>query len=240
MNFEERLAQTQAKLDDLKAKINESIESSKKAYELDKKEVMIAIAKMNAAIEDFGRDVEAQLYCDATSLKSEYEADKAAMNAAVKDIADKADVKADEAGAALKKLDGKIDAKIAEDTAKYDAAAEKLMNKIDDQLGTMEGNKSAAEEDLRIIKERNAGKLNAKRLELQMRQEAAKDKIEAHKTAIDKAAQEELIMELLDYADCCQSIAYAYAMEAELAILDACDEIEDYEAKYGKFEKEEA
>ena len=114
------------------------------------------------------------------------------------------------------------------------------MNKIDDQLGTMEGNKSAAEEDLRIIKERNAGKLNAKRLELQMRQEAAKDKIEAHKTAIDKAAQEELIMELLDYADCCQSIAYAYAMEAELAILDACDEIEDYESKYGKMENEEA
>jgi hypothetical protein len=35
-------------------------------------------------------------------------------------------------------------------------------------------------------------------------------------------------------------IAYAYAMEAELAILDACDEIEDYESKYGKMENEEA
>lgn len=38
MTFEERLAQTQAKLDELKTKINESIESSKKAYELNKKE----------------------------------------------------------------------------------------------------------------------------------------------------------------------------------------------------------
>ena len=32
-------------------------------------------------------------------------------------------------------------------------------------------------------------------------------------------------------------IAYAYAMEAELAIMDACDEIQDYEAKYGKLEE---
>ena len=44
-------------------------------------------------------------------------------------------------------------------------------------------------------------------------------------------------MDLLDYADDCQMIAYAYAMEAEMAIMDACDEIADYEAKYGKMEE---
>ena len=71
MNFEERLAQSQAKLDELKEKINNSIDSAKAAYQVDKKEAMIKLAKMNAAIEDFGRDVEAQVYCDVTSMQKE-------------------------------------------------------------------------------------------------------------------------------------------------------------------------
>ena len=41
---------------------------------------------------------------------------------------------------------------------------------------------------------------------------------------------------LLDYADDCQALAYSYTMEAELAIMDACDLIDEYEAKYGKME----
>lgn len=240
MNFEERLAQTQAKLDELKAKINDSIESSKKAYEMNKKEALIKIAKMDAAIEDFGRDVEAQVLCDVTAMKDEVNADKAALAADKEARIEKAEARAEKVDAALNEFDAKVDAKIAADAAKYDTAAEKIQNKIDDQLDTAEGDLNAAQEDIRIAKERYAGKLNSRRLELQMRQEAVKDKIEAHKTAVDKSAQEELIMDFLDYADYCQMIAYAYAMEAELAILDACDEIEDYESKYGKMENEEA
>ena len=48
MNFEERLAQTQAKLEELKTKINISIDSAKETYQADKKEAMIQLAKMNA------------------------------------------------------------------------------------------------------------------------------------------------------------------------------------------------
>ena len=167
MNIEERLAQSQAKLDELKEKINNSIDSAKAAYQVDKKEAMIKLAKMNAAIEDFGRDVEAQVYCDVTSMQNEVKADTEAINKAMEDINDKID---------------------------------------------------------------------ATRLKVQMHREEVKNRIETKKTELDKAAQEELIMDLLDYADDCQMVAYLYAMEAELAIMDACDEIADYEAKYGKYE----
>ena len=217
MNFEERLAQTQAKLEELKAKINESLESAKAARQADRKEAMIAQAKINAAIEDFGRDVAAQVYCDVTSMQKEVEADAAAMSEAMKEI------------------DEKIDAKIAEGAKKYDEAGEKLMAKVDDDLATVEGDINAAAENRRIAKERSDSKLNATRLKVQMHQEEVKNRIAAKKTDLDKAAQEELIMDLLDYADDCQYIAYSYAMEAELAIMDACEEIQDYEAKYGKF-----
>lgn len=215
MNFEDRLTQTQAKLDELKAKINDSIDSAKAAHEADKKEAMINLAKINAAIEDWSRDVEAQVYCDVTSMKEEAKADADAMNDALDEI----------------------DAKINEGAARCDAAAEKVMNKIDDDLDTVEGDFYAAGEDARLARERFESKLNSTRLKVQMHLEEGKAKIEAKKTAIDKAAQEELIMDLLDYADDCQLIAYAYAMEAELAILDACDQIEDYESKYGKIEE---
>ena len=221
MNFEERLAQTQAKLEELKAKINASFDSAKEVYNSDKKETMIKVAKMDAAIEDFGKDVAAQIYCDVSSLKQEAEADASAMSEA------------------LGNIDAKIDAKLGSDMEKYDAAAEKLQAKVDDDLATIEGDINAAEENVRLAKERKNSKLNATRLKLQMHQEEVKNRIEAKKTAIDKDAQEELIMDLLDYADDCQQIAYSYVMEAELAILDACDEIEEYEAKYGKFEPEE-
>ena len=217
MNFEERLAQTQSKLEELKANINESIESAKAAYEVDKKDAMIRQAKFDAAIEDFGRDVAAQVYCDVNSMQKEFEADAAALNEAIEQI------------------DDKINAKIAEGAKKYDEAGENLMAKVDDGLATVEGDVNAAAENRRLAKERSDSKLNATRLKVQMHQEEVKSRIEAKKTELDKAAQEELIADLLDYADDCQMIAYAYAMEAELAITDACEEIQDYEAKYGKF-----
>ena len=248
MNFEERLAQTQAKLDELKAKINDSIDSAKEAYKADKKEAMISVAKMNAAIEDFGRDVEAQVYCDVTSMKEEAKADADAMNDALDEIDSKVTAKAEKIDKALDEVDDKIDAKLDEvdakidakldaDAEKCDAAMEKIDAKINDDLDTIEGDYYAAGEDLRLAKERYDSKLNATRLKVQMHLEEVKNRIEAKKTELDKAAQEELIMDLLDYADDCQMIAYAYAMEAELAIIDACDQIEDYEAKYGDIEK---
>ncbi len=171
---------------------------------------------MNAV---FGRDVEAQVYCDVASMKKEAQADAAAISSAMDELNDK------------------IDAKVDADMKKYDEKAEKLQAKVDDGLATADGNLNASIENNRLAKERYNGKLNATRLKVQMHQKEVKNRIEAKKTDLDKAAQEELIMDLLDYADDCQMVAYSYAMEAELAIMDACDEIADYEAKYGKYEE---
>ena len=232
MTFEERLAQTQAKLEELKAKINASIDSAKEAGKASRKEALINLAKMDAAIESFGRDVEAQVYCDVAAMKKEAEADVAAINDAIDEMGDKIAAK----NAETKE---KVDAQIEKEAQRQDEAADKLQAMVDDSIATAEGSVNAAEENFRLAKERYDSKLNSTRLMVQMHQEEVKNKIEAQKTAIDKAAQEELIMDLLDYADDCQMIAYAYAMEAELAILDACDQIEAYEAKYGEFKSEE-
>ncbi len=237
MNFEERLSQTQAKLDELKAKINSSIDSAKEAYQADKKDAMINLAKMNAAIEDFGRDVEAQVYCDVTSMKAEAQADASAIDNAFDEIDAKANAKADEIDAKVEELDAKIAAKAEKIDAALDSADEKIDAKVNEGLDAIEGDYYAAKEDIRLAKERYDSKLNAIRLKVQMHKEEVKADIDAKKTAIDKAAQEDLIVALLDYADDCQMIALSYAMEAELAILDACDEIEDYNAKYGNIEE---
>ena len=170
MTFEERLAQSQAKLEELKEKINKSIDSAKATYQTDKKEAMIKLAKMNAAIEDFGRDVEAQVYCDVTAMQKEIEADNAAMNKAMEDI------------------NNKIDAKVDADMKKYDEKAEKLQAKIDDGLATADGNLNATIENNRLAKERYNSKLNATRLKVQMHQEEVKNRIESKKTELDKAA----------------------------------------------------
>ena len=47
---------------------------------------------------------------------------------------------------------------------------------------------------------------------------------------------EELINDLLDYADGCQAMALAYTDEAMAAVKDASDLIDQYDAKYGKTE----
>ena len=48
------------------------------------------------------------------------------------------------------------------------------------------------------------------------------------------AAEKQLINDLLDYADDCELMAYAYAVEAEMAVLDACDVLTDYTEKLNK------
>lgn len=219
MNFDERLTQTQAKLDEVKARINTSIDSAKEAQTLKKKDIIVKLGKMDAAVSDFNKNVEAQVLCDVTSMKEEVTSD------------------VDTISAALDQLGDKIESRVEKDDAECETAAEKLQAKFDDDKETIEGDINAAEEDIRLAKERYEGKLNSTRLKVQMHLEQIKAKINAKKTEIDKAAQEEMILDLLDYADDCQMIALSYAMEAELAILEACDEIEDYEEKYGEIEE---
>ncbi|MCR4611696.1 MAG: hypothetical protein K5644_07340 [Lachnospiraceae bacterium] len=58
MDFNERLAQTQAKMDELKANINKTAEDSKEARNLKKEEIMSKMSDVDKAIEKFADDVE--------------------------------------------------------------------------------------------------------------------------------------------------------------------------------------
>lgn len=129
-----------------------------------------------------------------------------------------------------------LDAAFAEDFAEFDAA---LDAEIDDQLATVEGDLNAAEENLRLAKERRDSKIYAIKLKAQMKAEALKEKIADRREARDKAAMENYILDLLEYAQFCQQAAFAAAVEADLTLLEAAEAAADYIEKYGEPEVEE-
>lgn len=192
MSFEERLAQTQAKLQELKEKFNEFASDpdaiDKKLGAIDEKLATMIVEGMDKTAE------------------------------------------------AVDGLDGKIDNDIKEGAANYDAAAAKVQAAVDNALETADGDYYAAKENVRMTKEQYEGYLNSDLIQTQMNLEAVKTKIEKKKDAVDKAAMEELINDLLDYADGCQAMALAYTDEAMAAVKDASDLIDQYDAKYGKTE----
>ena len=190
MGFEEKLAETQAKMDELKAKLAESLETAKAARE-EKKEDFVD--KFN----DFASDPDA-----------------------------------------LNKMFGKFDEKLAtaisEGIDNVEDAITGAGDKIEDAAKTAEGDYYATQENMRIARENYESKLNSERLEVQMRMEAIRDKIAAKKDSVDKAVQEEVIVDLLCYAQDCQTLANFYAEEAELAMKDARGLIAQFTAKYGE------
>lgn len=133
-----------------------------------------------------------------------------------------------------------LDAAIAEDYAKYDAAvAERMDVRMDDKIATAEGNINAAKENLRLAKERTDSKIYAFKLKAQMKAEAVKQKLADKRAEKDKAAMEMYIVDLLDYAECCQQVAFAAAIEADMTLLEAAEIAADYIEKYGEPEAAE-
>ena len=61
--------------------------------------------------------------------------------------------------------------------------------------------------------------------------EAAVDEV---RSEADKAARESYITDLLLYAEDCEDLAAAFALEAETALLEATYEVADYNEKYGE------
>ena len=92
---------------------------------------------------------------------------------------------------------------------------------------------SADKENVRLAKELGESKINALKLKSQMNVNAAKAKI-AEKKSRWQVQQERRIVDLLDYADNRQQLAYAAAQEAEFTTLEAAAEAADYIDKYGE------
>lgn len=124
-----------------------------------------------------------------------------------------------------------LDAALAEEFANYDAVATEI---VDSQIGTVEGDIEAAKENIRLAKERKNSKIYALKLKAQMKAEALKEKIADKRAARDKAAMENYILDLIAYAENCQEIAFAAAIEADLTLLEAAEVAADYVEKYGE------
>ncbi|MBQ9511227.1 MAG: hypothetical protein IJR55_06000 [Clostridia bacterium] len=187
MDFKERLALTQQKMDELNKKISEAADTAKKAHQMKKEE-------LKADIEQLDREI---------------------------DMLDKA-------------VDKQIDEDIEKANEFLDKTEKSVAEEIDTEADIMQGDLNAAKENFRLVKERGQSKLNSALLKMQMSINAAKAKLNEKKTERDKAKQEQHIADLLVYAESCQQMALAMALEAELTILEATAEAEDYVEKYGE------
>lgn len=191
------------------------------------------IAAAQAKMESF----KAKMASAAEKAKAARAMKKEEIAAAIAEI--NADL--DELDAALAEDYAQFDAAVAEDYAKYDAAvAERVNAHFDDKAATVEGNINAAKENFRLAKEHSDSKIYAFKLKAQMKAEALKQNLADKRAEKDKAAMEQYIIDLLDYAECCQQVAFAAAIEADMTLLEAAEAAADYIEKYGEPEAPEA
>ena len=71
-----------------------------------------------------------------------------------------------------------------------------------------------------------------------MKANALKQKIADRRAEKDKAAMENYILDLLDYAEACQQVAFAAAIEADMTLLEAAEVAAEYNEKFGEPEAE--
>ena len=174
------------------------------------------------------------------AAQAKMESFKAKMAAAAEKAKAAHTMKKEEINAAIAEINAdldELDEAIAEEFDEYNAA---VNAQIDDQLATVEGDLAAAEENSRLAKERRNSKIFAIKLKAQMKAEALKEKIADKKAEREKAEMEDYILDLLDYAQYCQQIAFAAAVEADLTLLDAAAAAAEYVEKYGESEDEDA
>ena len=99
------------------------------------------------------------------------------------------------------------------------------MDAIDDQVDTgiaaVQDDISAAKETMNYSLKREGSKIEAIKQSAQKRALALKAKIAEKRSDYENMAREAYINELLDYAESCQQTAYAAAVEADLAFLEA-------------------
>ncbi len=151
---------------------------------------------------------------------------------------DEISAKMDELKAKAEKASEEVKESWNQGLADFKADMEFTMNSIDEIAEEAEKNHDlrvekriddiiAADEKIEEKKEERAEKRREKLF-------ALRDRINELAQDINKADQEQLIIDLLDYADECQETAVYMAEEAALAYKAAAEELVKYNAKYGK------
>ena len=121
-----------------------------------------------------------------------------------------------------------LEAAVAADYAEYQAAVDAQIDtqvdtinaQIDTQYATADGMAAAAAENARIAKARRDSKLNSLKLKAQMKAEVLKERIDDRRESAEEAEMDAYVLELMDYAECCQQMAFAAAVEADLILLE--------------------
>ena len=229
MTFEEKYAAQGRKLDELKAKLDASIDARKIAREKKLEEIAADIDALDAKIDAFNASVDTKLDAKADELDAKLDA--------------KLDAQADKIGAGMDSAEAKLEAGAAKAKAAMTldkADAESIANEktgVDAIQKQTAGDFAVAEENARMIRERRDAKCSNAKLRTELKVNAAKEKIAVRKEELDKAAQEDWILDLLDYANSCYEMAYAWALEAEYTMMEAAYEIDYYTKRFGPDEE---
>lgn len=225
MTFEEKYAAQGRKLDELKAKLDASIDARKIAREKKLEEIAADIDALDAKIDAFNASVDAKLDAKADELDAKLDAQADKISAGM----DSAEAKL-EAGAAKAKAAMTLDKADAESIANEKTGVDAIQKQT-------AGDFAVAEENARMIRERRDAKCSNAKLRTEMKVKAAKEKIAVRREELDKAAQEDWILDLLDYANSCYEMAYAWALEAEYTMMEAAYEIDYYTKRFGPDEE---
>lgn len=225
MTFEEKYAAQGRKLDELKAKLDASIDARKIAREKKLEEIAADIDALDAKIDAFNASVDTKLDAKADELDAKLDTQADKISAGM----DSAEAKL-EAGAAKAKAAMTLDKADAESIANEKTGVDAIQKQT-------AGDFAVAEENARMIRERRDAKCSNARLRTEMKVNAAKEKIAVRKEELDKAAQEDWILDLLDYANSCYEMAYAWALEAEYTMMEAAYEIDYYTKRFGSDEE---
>ncbi len=225
MTFEEKYAAQGRKLDELKAKLDASIDARKIAREKKLEEIAADIDALDAKIDAFNASVDAKLDAKADELDAKLDAQAEKISAGM----DSAEAKL-EAGAAKAKAAMTLDKADAESIANEKTGVDAIQKQT-------AGDFAVAEENARMIRERRDAKCSNAKLRTEMKVNAAKEKIAVRREELDKAAQEDWILDLLDYANSCYEMAYAWALEAEYTMMEAAYEIDYYTKRFGSDEE---
>lgn len=229
MSFEEKFAAQGRKMDELKTKMNEALEAAKLVRQQNREQIAANIAKLDVAIDELDAEIDKKIDSQIDTLGMKIDQTANDISAAIDLTEEKMLQDVDKVKGAFT-----LDKKTAESIAKEPTKIDKIQADTADQVASAIGLGNAAEENLRLAQENTEAKRSALMLHAQMNVKNAKEKVAAHKEAVDRAAQEAIILDLLEYADACQEIAYAYALEAENALSEAASEIADYTEKFGK------
>ena len=231
MAFEEKLAAQGRKMDEAKAKLDKAINARKQARQETRDEIAADIARLDAAIDEFDAALNTQIDKQYDTLDAQAEKQAKELDAALDLAEEKIEQDVKKAKAAFT-----LDKATAERVANEPTRIDEIQKGTAEQVARAKVDIAMAKENARLLREQRDSKVDSVKLRTQMKVDNAKSKVAARKEALDKAAQEEWILDLLDYANGCYEMAYAWALEAEYTMMEAAYEIDYYNERFGSKE----